>query len=288
MTTFSKILFPTDFSPESRQALEFSLRLLGIEEGEVLVQHVVRDYFEKHSHWTTLFDIHEMQKYMDMFVETEMGKVAPASKSDKLVLRNVLSKGRPAEAIAETADKEKVDLIVMGPSEGIVTSEVIRTASHPVLSIPAKTTADTAKKLQRVVVATDFSEHSKNVIRYALGLKESLGLEVYLVHVIEVGEAMKFTIRQRHFRDATARMMEWATNELENLTPHEYVEDPSVHRIVEDGNAAETITRIANSKDAGLVVMGAHGHSAVGRFFVGPTTEKVLSNMRQPVLTLRI
>lgn len=286
MTTFSKILFPTDFSPESRQALEFSLRLLGIEEGEVLVQHVVRDYFQKHSHWTTLFDIHEMQKYMDMFVDTEMGKIA---KPDKLAFRNVLSEGRPAEAIAKAAEKEKVDLIVMGPSEGIVTSEVIRTATHPVLSIPAKTSADTVKKLERIVVATDFSEHSKNVVRYALGLKETFGLEeVYLVHAIEVGEAMKFTIRQRHFRNAEEKIKEWATNELENLTPHEYVKDPSVHRIVEDGDAAEIVTRIANAKDAGLVVMGAHGHNAVGRFFVGPTTEKVLSNMRQPVLTLKI
>lgn len=286
MTTFSKILFPTDFSPESRQALEFSLRLLGIQQGEVLVQHVVRDYFGKHSHWTTLFDIHEMQKYMDMFVDTEMGKLP---KPDGLTFRNVLSKGRPGEAIAETADKEKVDLIVMGPSEGVVTSEVIRTATHPVLSIPAKTSADTAKKLQRIVVGTDFSEHSKNVVRYALGLKESCGLEeVFLVHAIEVGEAMKFTIRQRHFLNAEEKIMEWATNELENLTPHEYVKDPSVHRIVEDGDAAEIITRIANSKDAGLVVMGSHGHNAVGRFFVGPTTEKVLSEMRQPVLTLRI
>jgi len=35
---------------------------------EVIVQHVVSTYFDKHSHWITLFDIHEMQKYMEMYV----------------------------------------------------------------------------------------------------------------------------------------------------------------------------------------------------------------------------
>lgn len=288
MPTFCRILFPTDFSPESRQALQYALRMTGTEEGEVIVQHVVDSYFEKHSHWTTLFDIHEMQKYMDMYVDTEMTKIVPKESGNKLSFRNVISEGRTAPQIVELAEKDKADLIVMGPATGAVTGEVIRATSHPVLSVPAKTNADVAHRLQRLVVATDFSEDSKKVVEYALDLKKRMGCEAYLLYVVELSNAIRFGIRQGHFRDASEKIKTWADNQLENLTPDEFIQDKTVHRIVEEGHAADTISRIADSKDAGLVVMGAHGHGAVGKFFVGSTAEKVLSRLRQPVLTLRI
>ena len=115
MTGFSKILFPTDFSKTANHALENALCLSGVR--EVIVQHVVSTYFEKHPHWATLFDIHEMQKFMDMYVESEMSKVAGQAQSG-VSYRSVISQGRPALQIVELADKEKVDLIVMGPARG--------------------------------------------------------------------------------------------------------------------------------------------------------------------------
>ena len=64
MVAFKKILFPTDFSANADRALAHAIRLADFDGGEVIVQHVVSNYFEKHPHWATLFDIHEMQKYM--------------------------------------------------------------------------------------------------------------------------------------------------------------------------------------------------------------------------------
>src|SRR5262249_34975513 len=73
MAGFSKILFPTDFSNSANQAFENALCLPDFR--EAIIQHVVSTHFEKHPHWSTLFDIHETQKYMDMYVEAEMAKV---------------------------------------------------------------------------------------------------------------------------------------------------------------------------------------------------------------------
>jgi len=58
MAGFAKILFPTDFSKGADHALENVMCLPGVR--EVVVQHVVSTHFEKHTHWTTLFDIHEI------------------------------------------------------------------------------------------------------------------------------------------------------------------------------------------------------------------------------------
>jgi nucleotide-binding universal stress UspA family protein len=131
MTGFSKILFPTDFSKSANHALENALCLTGIR--DVIVQHVVTTYFEKHPHWSTLFDIHEMQKFMDMYIETEMANVPSQAQGDTSY-RSVTSEGKPAQQIVELADKEKVDLIIMGPARGVITGQVIRASSRPVLA----------------------------------------------------------------------------------------------------------------------------------------------------------
>src|SRR5256885_7121133 len=77
MLALKKILFPTDFSANADRALAHAVRLANFDSGEVIVQHVVDTYFEKHPHWATLFDLHELQKYMDMYVETNMAASVP-------------------------------------------------------------------------------------------------------------------------------------------------------------------------------------------------------------------
>jgi len=284
---FSKILFPTDFSDDSRTTLERALALGGIHEGEVVVQHVVGTYFEKHSHFATLFDIHELQKYMDMYAETEMERLVPEDQ-DKVRFRTVISKGKTAAEIVRLAEEEKVDLIVMGPSTGAVTGGVIRGSNRPVLSLPSGGQPGPAGTASRILVATDFSDHSKKVVRYAIELKQELGASLDLLYAIELNDAIRFGIRQGHLQHAPKKIREWAENELENLTPHEFVSDPSVRRLVEEGPAAETIARVAAAGHADIVVMGAHGHGAVERFVLGTTTSKVLSKIQHPILTLRI
>src|SRR5947207_9028695 len=49
MNGFKKILFPTDFSANADKALAHAIRLAEFDKGEVIVQHVVGDYFERHS-----------------------------------------------------------------------------------------------------------------------------------------------------------------------------------------------------------------------------------------------
>src|SRR5262245_28811055 len=63
MVGFKKILFPTDFSPNADKALAHAIRLADFDKGEVIVQHVVGNYFDKHPHWATLFDVRELQTF---------------------------------------------------------------------------------------------------------------------------------------------------------------------------------------------------------------------------------
>lgn len=288
MVTIKKILFPTDFSPNAHHALRHALQLANFCNGELIVQHVVSDYFERHPHWSTLFDIHEFQKYMDGYVEAEMSKSLP-QEPNGITVRQVISKGTPAEQIAALADKELVDFIVMGSANGVVTNKVIRLTNRPVLAISFKPICDISLgKVRRVLVTTDFSEHSKRVVQYAFDLKRVFGAHIYMMYVIETPKAIEFGIKQGHLTNATEKMREWATNQLANLTPDDFINDPTVVRIVESGSASDQIAQVAAEIGADLTILGTHEYRAIHKHLLGTTTDRVLAKIASPILTVKI
>jgi nucleotide-binding universal stress UspA family protein len=286
MTGFSKILFPTDFSKAANHALENALCLTGVR--DVIVQHVVSTYFEKHPHWSTLFDIHEMQKFMDMYIETEMAKVSSQAQGG-VSYRSVISEGKPAQQIVELADKEKVDLVIMGPARGVTTGQVIRASSRPVLAIPESgNQLKPLQKISKILVTTDCSSYSRTVVDYAFRVKQLIDCEIFLLYVIELSAAIKFGLRQGYFADAVSKMRTWAKTQLKNLTPDQFVKDNSVHWLVEEGPVSYKIAECAEAYDVNLVILGAHGYGSVEKHFVGTTTNKVLTKVSQPILTVKI
>jgi nucleotide-binding universal stress UspA family protein len=288
--SFKNILFPTDFSPNANHALKHAIRIANFSKGEVIVQHVVSDYFERHSHWATLFDIHELQKFMDIYVDVQMSKALPKDATN-ITIRPVISKGKPAEEIAAMADKELVDLVVMGSAKGVTTGKVVRLTNRPVLAISATTPVQDVRPehgIERMLVATDFSEHSKKVVRYAFDLKRMFGAMLYMLYVIEMPKAIDFGVRQGHFTDTLARMREWATNQLASLTPIEFITDPTVVRFVEVGSASDSIAEIAEEIGADLTILGTHEYGVIHKHLLGTTTDKLLTKTSVPVLALKL
>jgi nucleotide-binding universal stress UspA family protein len=282
-------LFPTDFSPNANHALLHAVRLADIHKGEVIVQHVVNDYFEKHPHWSTIFDVHELQKHMDIFGAEEMTKIL-APYSDAVSIRSTISKGKPADEIVALAEKELVDLIVMGSARGVVTNKVIRSTTRPVLAVssngPIKN--EPLNMARRILVATDFSEHSKRVVRYAFELKEAFNASIYLLYVMETSRAIEFAIKQSHYSNTTDKMKEWAFNQLVNLTPDEFMNDPLVVRMVESGSPSDVIATVAQEIGADLTILGTHEYGFVHKSLLGTTTDKLLTKIESPVLTMKL
>ena len=290
MVSLKKILFPTDFSANAHHALLHAMQLADFNKGELIVQHVVSDYFEKHSHWATLFDIHEMQKYMDGYVETEMSRILPVG-ANEITTRRVISKGKPAEEIAALAEKEVVDCVVMGSAKGVTTGKVIRLTNRPVLAVSARPGSrddSTLGKLRRILVTTDFSMHSNKVVQYAFDLKRIFGASIYMLYVIETPKAIEFGIRQGHFTDTLNKMREWAENQLINLTPDEFINDATVCRIVESGSPSDRIAEISAEVNADLTILGTHEYGSVHTHLLGTTTDKLLTKTSVPVLTLKL
>jgi len=290
MIAFKKILFPTDFSAHADRALAHAIQLANFNNGEVIVQHVVSDYFDRHPHWATLFDVHELQKYMDGYVNTHMNPVV-SKQTGKVHLRTVISKGKPADEISALAEKEMVDLVVMGSAKGAITNKVIRMTNRPVLAISTKlfkTGEQDPRPIKKILVATDFSQHSKRVVEYAFELKKAFDASICMLYVLETSHAIEFAVRQAHFVDTIEKMREWAANQLVNLTPDEFVHDPNVIRLVESGSPGETIADVAFEMGTDLIILGTHEYGTVHKHLIGTTTDKLLTKSSTPVLTVKV
>jgi nucleotide-binding universal stress UspA family protein len=290
MASFNKILFPTDFSANADRALAHAIRLADFDNGEVIVQHVVGNYFERHPHWATLFDVRELQKFMDGYVDAHMTRILP-KECGKVRIQALISKGKPADEIAAAADREKVDLVVMGSAKGVVTNKVIRMTNRPVLAVSAvqpKAGEAGIHKLTKILVATDFSEHFKRVIQYAFDLKRIFDAMIYMVYVIETTHAIEWAIRQGHFIHSMEKMLEWAGYQLVNLTPDEYINDPTVVRIVEAGSPGDSIADIAFELGVDLTILGTHEYGTIHKHLIGTTTDKLLTKISTPILTVKL
>jgi nucleotide-binding universal stress UspA family protein len=290
MTAFKKILFPTDFSTNAGRALTHAVGLADFDNGEVIVQHVIGDYFERHPHWATLFDVREMQKYMDGYVAAQMAAILPKD-GGAVRIRPLISKGKPADEIAAIADREMVDLVVMGSAKGVITNKVIRLTTRPVMAVSASHQNAPAPRLKsgvKIVVATDFSEHSQRVVRYAFDLKRIFDAKIYMLYVIETGHAIEWAVRQGHLFHGMEKMREWAGNQLVNLTPDEFIKDETVVRMVKTGTPGDTIADVAVALGADLTILGTHERGAIRTHLLGTTTDRLLAKTSTPVLTVKL
>ena len=283
---YKKVLFPTDFSPVAGHALSHALKLAQIQGGEVIVQHVVSDYFERLPHWTTIFDIQELQKQVDGYVSEEMARIVSQVSSSGMQIRAIVSKGQTPEEIRALSDEEMVDLIVMGPSTGIITSRVIELADRPVMAVPpAEAEAEGCKRARTLLAAVDFSRRPQKLMDHVFRLYDSLGVSVYLLHVVEATRPMEVALRER-FGGPLGRMRDWALNQMLNLTPTEFISAPRVHRIVDVGRTADVVARVAGEVNADLVVVGVQDRRRGDGQCLSDNTERILMQSGATILAV--
>jgi nucleotide-binding universal stress UspA family protein len=152
---YKKLLFCTDFSENADYAFEFAYGIAKRDEGLLYILHVLPD--------------NPHQAYVDGFIAQEdLGKIQKSIEEDlvnnykehyakkiesEIEFEAVTKSGRADKEILEFAEKEKVDLIVMGTHGrtgiehvvfGSVAERVSQHSPFPVFIIPCK------KKLERI------------------------------------------------------------------------------------------------------------------------------------------
>ena len=133
---------------------------------------------------------------------------------------------------------------------------------------------------RKIIVAVDYSPASQRALEYAASLARDRDATLLIVHVSELEEYPVGELFDEEPRSSES--------ELEELLAVR-IPDPRIrceHRLLH-GAPAEQIVKLAREEDAELIVLGSHGHTAVGKLLVGSVAEAVIRQAHCSVCALR-
>lgn len=147
---------------------------------------------------------------------------------------------------------------------------------------------DLTQVINKVLVPIDFSDYSKNALRYAVQFAKQFKAKIFLVYVVEpMIYPADFSMGQVAIPSMDADVQTRAEEELQNLAKSLVDKSTEVETIIRTGKPFVEIIETANEKDIDLIIIATHGHTGVEHLLFGSTAEKVVRKAPCPVLTLR-
>ena len=142
--------------------------------------------------------------------------------------------------------------------------------------------------IKRILVPIDFSDYSKNSLKYAVNFVNSFHADLYLIYVVEpVIYPPDFSMGQIAIPSIDAEIDKRAFEELNNLAKAEIPVDVKCKCIIKTGKPFLEIIETAEEENVDLIIIASHGHTGMEHILFGSTAEKVVRKAPCPVLTLR-
>lgn len=139
--------------------------------------------------------------------------------------------------------------------------------------------------LTKILVPTDFSDHSEQAFNFALNLAQEFGSEIVLLNVLEPLPRIRSARLARQTRNSQDELTV-AEQELRKMAARSDLRS-SISSTVRAGEAPNEITAAAKDLNADLIVIATHGHTSWRRFCLGSTTDSVVRHASCPVLVVR-
>ena len=141
---FKTILFATDFSEGSKNALPYAVDLAKRYEAKLFFMHVIYDVARTTGWYVPHITADEMYNDLEKGAKTELEKTFIEEMRGFKGIEHVVLKGIPYEEITKFAETNKIDLIVIATHGrtgldrllfGSTAEQVVRYAPCPVLSV---------------------------------------------------------------------------------------------------------------------------------------------------------
>jgi nucleotide-binding universal stress UspA family protein len=143
-------------------------------------------------------------------------------------------------------------------------------------------------QLNKILVASDFSDHARDALKYAAGLAAAFNSEVILCHVVPGADLLSQLPPggEGYFPpNFVESQQQTAAEEGKQWLADAGVANGRV--ITPSGTAFVEIVQAAREEKADLLVVGTHGRGAVAHMLLGSVAEKVVRKAPCPVLTVR-
>jgi nucleotide-binding universal stress UspA family protein len=143
-------------------------------------------------------------------------------------------------------------------------------------------------QLDRILVATDFSEHARLALDYAAELARAFDAELLLCSVVEAPTVLSQVppSGEGYFPpNLTALLTQSAQEACAKLLAEVKLARSRI--LILEGTPFVEIVRAARDEQVDLVVVGTHGRGAVAHLLLGSVAERVVRKAPCPVLTVR-
>ena len=273
------ILCPIDFSIESDLALKYTEFLANKYGARVTVIHAER--FEAPLEFTSaqidglVVEMKKLKKNANSHLRSYVKTRRPSLDAEYKIVEN-----SPIEAILAETEAHDIDLIVMGTTGrsgikrfmiGSVAESVTRESKIPVLTIRDKPWGSESElKLERILAPINYVQPAARVLESAACLSATVGADLLITHIVESGDYDENAAKEQLCR--------WAPDLVREKCQYD--------TIVQQGNAAEQIIKLAIGKKADLVVIAAVHRPFLETTIIGVTSEQVMRHASCPVLVI--
>jgi len=138
---------------------------------------------------------------------------------------------------------------------------------------------------EKILVATDGSEHGFRAAKVALELGKISGGKVTAIYVADTNrtshlpdDMLLFSIRELLLKEGKE-----ALKQVETLAKDMGV---AFEKVVVEGNPGSEIVSYAQSAGMDIIILGAVGRTGLDKFLLGSVAEKVVRSSNTPVLTI--
>ncbi|MBD1395803.1 universal stress protein [Pontibacter sp. JH31] len=278
-----RILVPTDFSDQARNAFEVAVAIAQKTGAAIKLLHVV-EMPSSYSFSATgdLVGGNGMEQvYMMKLLENTRYRMAELERTiahqgvevvQEVDTDNVIRK------IKRVISDDKVDLVVMGSKGssgmdefliGSNTEKVVRTAACPVLTVKGRMPHF---NIRNIVLASDFKREIGSAVEKFKYFQHVFGAKLHLVYINTPGAFESTNTLRLRMQTAAERYG------LQNFTINVYNDT-----IEEDG-----ILHFAEEMKADLVMMATHGRTGLSHLLSGSIAEDLVNHSNIPVLTFHL
>jgi nucleotide-binding universal stress UspA family protein len=290
-----KVLVGYDFSAASDAALHWLNEMQALGACETLVVHVdfPPDEAQRLGYRGPL-PLTRNPEQMQNFLERDLTeRVAMLLPPEKVTLRVEPGWGRTDGYLFQKANQEKADLVLVGTHRrhgwgrlrfGSVSRNVLHNVRMSVAVVPPEEEQERplVPKLNRVLVATDFSDLGNKAVPYGCAVLRRGGT-LKLIHVIDAPGATVGKNKPRRAKENPKLQ-----GQLRSLLPTDAQEHFDIEtEIVESNNTAEAIAQAAERFDADAICVGSHGRSGLAETLLGSVAQAVVQSSKRPVLIVR-
>jgi nucleotide-binding universal stress UspA family protein len=144
------------------------------------------------------------------------------------------------------------------------------------------------RKIQTILVATDFAPPADGALEFALDLAEELGASIALVHAYEIpiyGFPDAAFVAAPGFAQ---KLLDQATASLDATVARCAGRGVHIESYVREGSPWDVINEVTETVGAGLVVVGTHGRHGFAHALLGSVAEHIVRVATVPVVTVRM